>query len=139
MKTCSYYAEYPLTLRHQRDGVQVTLPQISIFRMEISYDFWVLLTKLSQKNIGRLKFKICGNVYSLLTQFEPSVPFHIDARHDLQCKPNNCFYVKYNTRLKQHNTTPFLLKNYLLNCAQHMLDVFSTEKSINSLLKYLQV
>ena len=35
--------------------------------------------------------------------------------------------VKYNTKLKYNNTTPFLLNNYLLKCAQHMLDVFSTE------------
>ena len=30
--------------------------------------------------------------------------------------------VKYNTRLKYNNTTPFSLNNYLLKC-----DVFSTE------------
>ena len=35
--------------------------------------------------------------------------------------------MKYNTRLKYNNTTPFLLNNYLLKCAKHMLDVFSTE------------
>ena len=31
------------------------------------------------------------------------------------------------TGLKYNNTTPFLLNNYLLKCAQHILDVFSTE------------
>ena len=35
--------------------------------------------------------------------------------------------MKYNTRLKCNNATPFLLNNYLLKCAQHMLDVFSAE------------
>ena len=35
--------------------------------------------------------------------------------------------MKCNTRLKYKNTTPFLLNNYLLKCAQQMLDVFSTE------------
>ena len=35
--------------------------------------------------------------------------------------------VKYNTRLKYNNTTPFSLNNYLLKCVQHMPDVFSTE------------
>ena len=37
------------------------------------------------------------------------------------------FYVKCNTRLKYNNTTPFPFNNYLLKCAQHMLDVFSIE------------
>ena len=60
-------------------------------------NFLVLLTKLDQKHFGRLKFKICG------------------------------FYVKYNTRLKYNNIAPFLLHNYLLKCARHMLDVLSTE------------
>ena len=51
----------------------------------------------------------------------------MELRQDLQGKPSDCFYVKYNTRLKCNNTTPFLLNNYLLKSAQHMLDVFSTE------------
>ena len=60
-------------------------------------NFLVLLTKLARKHFGTLKFKIYG------------------------------FYVKYNTRLKYSNTAAFLLCNYLFKCAQHMLDVLSTE------------
>ena len=59
--------------------------------------------------------------------FQLSVALHIETRHDSQCKPNDCFYVKYNIKLKYNNTTPFLPDNYLLKCAQAMLDVFSTE------------
>ena len=36
-------------------------------------------------------------------------------------------FVIKNTRLKYNNKTPFLLNNYLLKCAQHMLDIFSSE------------
>ena len=49
------------------------------------------------------------------------------TRHNLQCKPNDCFYVKYNARLKYNKATPFLFNNYLLKCTKHMLDVFSIE------------
>ena len=35
--------------------------------------------------------------------------------------------VKYNTRLKYNNTTPFSLNNYLLKCVQHTPNVFYTE------------
>ena len=35
--------------------------------------------------------------------------------------------MKYNTRLKYSNATPLVLSNCLLKCAQHMLDVYSTE------------
>ena len=49
------------------------------------------------------------------------------AVHDLQSKPNGCFYVKYNTRLKYNYTTPFFLNNDLLECAQDIIDVFSIE------------
>ena len=59
--------------------------------------------------------------------FQPSVAFHIETTHDLQCKLNDCFYVRYKTTLKYNNATLFLLNNYLLKCAQRMLDVFSTE------------
>ena len=31
------------------------------------------------------------------------MPFHIETRHDLQCKPNDCVYVKHNTGLKWLN------------------------------------
>ena len=59
--------------------------------------------------------------------FQPSVAFHIETRHGLQWKPKDCFYVKYNTRLKYSKSKPFFFNNYLLKCAQHILDVFSTE------------
>ena len=55
------------------------------------------------------------------------VAFHTETRHDLQCKPNDCCYVKYNTGLKCLDITPFLLNNYLVKCDQHVLDVFLTE------------
>ena len=45
----------------------------------------------------------------------------------MQCKPNDFFYVKCNTRPKYNNITSFLLNNYLLKRAQHKVDVFSTE------------
>ena len=64
--------------------------------LEFSLEFRVLLTKLPYKHFVRLKFKICG------------------------------FYVKYNTRLKYNNTTPFFLNNYLLKCVQPIPDSFST-------------
>ena len=35
--------------------------------------------------------------------------------------------MKYNTRLKYNNKTPFSLNNYLLKCVQHMPYDFSTE------------
>ena len=86
-------------------------------------EFWVLLTKLPQKHFGRLKIKICGNEHSFLIYFSPEK----HSRHDLQCKTNECFCEKCNTRLKQNNTTTFLLNYYLSKYAPHMLDVFSTE------------
>ena len=64
---------------------------------------------------------------TLFNLFHPSAVFHIETRHDLQCKPNDCFYVKYNSRLEYNNTTPFLFNNFLLKCAQNMLDVVSIE------------
>ena len=85
------------------------------------------VSKTSLEIFWQTKLKICGNEYSFFNPFEPSVAFHRETRHDLQCKPNGCFYVKYKSRLKYNNTTPFLLNNYLLKYAQHMLGVFSTE------------
>ena len=60
-----------------------------------------------------------------INPLESSVAFHVETRHDLRCKPNDCFYVKYSNRLKYNNATPFLLNNQ--KCAKPILDVFSTE------------
>ena len=78
---------------------------------------WIFgpVSKTSPKTFWQTKLKICCN------------EFQIETRHDLQCEPNDCFYMKYNTRLKYNNTTSFPLNNFLLKCAQHMLDVFPTE------------
>ena len=70
----------------------------------------ILLTRIPQKHIGKVKFKILWQRIFYFNLFQPSVALHIETS---QCKPNVCFYVKYNTRLR-YNTTPFLLNNYLL-------------------------
>ena len=58
--------------------------------------------------------------------FQPSVSFHIETRHDLQCKLIDFFYVKYNTGLKCNDAMLILLNNYLLKGAQHMLGVWKS-------------
>ena len=72
---------------------------------ELSLEFWVLLTKLPWKYFGRLKFKICDNEYSLLTNFRPVQ--HSIQKPGINCSANQMtvFYVKYNTRLKWVNLT----------------------------------
>ena len=47
----------------------MTLLQNVVSRMEFLLDFRVLLTKRPWKPFVRLKFKICGNEYSLLTNY----------------------------------------------------------------------
>ena len=39
--------------------------------LEFSLEFWFLLTKRPYKHLGLLKFKSCGNEYSLLIHFRP--------------------------------------------------------------------
>ena len=71
--------------------------------LEFSPEFWFLFTKLPDKHFVRLKFKICG------------------------------FCVKYDTRVKHNNTTPFSLNNYLLKCVPN---AFSTKNlSIHSKIR----
>ena len=53
------------------------------------------------------------------------IPYRNQAWFAVQI--NDWFYMKYNARLKYCNTTPFLLNNYFLKYAEHMLNVFSTE------------
>ena len=88
---------------------------------------WILgpVSKRPLETFCQAKLKICGNEYSLSTHFSPvQHSIYKPDLLDLQCKPNDCFYVKYSNRLKYNNTIPFLLNNYLLKCAQHMLDIF---------------
>ena len=86
---------------------------------------WILgsVSKTSLETFWQTELKICGNEYSLLILC--SIPYRNQAWFAVQTKWY--FYVKYNTRLKYNNATPFFLNNYLLKCAQHMLDVSSTE------------